>query len=269
MPPSNPVIFASPHSGRHYPADMGSILEGLDLRRSEDALVDQLIASAPRQSVTLIRALVGRAYLDLNRDCRDLDPDMFDESLPTPEGQGSSQVSAGFGIIARHVGQGEALYGRKLTLAEAQARIDRIYRPYHLALQGLVDEALAHHGQAILIDWHSMPARAVAASEGHRACDFVLGDRFGRACNLGLTRFVEAELEAMGYRVQRNLPYAGGYTTAHYGKPEQGLHALQIEINRALYLDEDRIEPHAGFGELKANLERLTELLAARARTGL
>ncbi len=262
---SNPVIFASPHSGRFYPADMRAAVDGLDLRRSEDALVDQLISAAPGLSIPLIQAHVGRAYLDVNRDCRDLDPDMFEVPLSDLLVQASPHVAAGFGIIARHVGQGQALYARKLTLAEAQARIDYVYRPYHAALQTLIDEALAHHRCAILIDWHSMPARAVAGPSASRACDFVLGDRFGMACDIRLTRFVESELEAMGYRVQRNLPYAGGHTTARYGKPGQGINALQVEINRALYLDEDRITPNSGFDDLKADLETLTKRLASNA----
>jgi N-formylglutamate amidohydrolase len=160
------------------------------------------------------------------------------------------------------VSEGQEIYARKLTFAEARARIEGAHRPYHAALARLIGEAHAAHGFAILIDWHSMPAAAAKAGGRDRPCDIVLGDRFGAACAGLLTARVERELESMGYRVARNTPYAGGYTTEHYGRPARRTHALQIEINRALYLDEAKLAPTAGFDKLKAHLEALTRALA-------
>jgi N-formylglutamate amidohydrolase len=160
------------------------------------------------------------------------------------------------------VSEGQEIYARKLTFAEARARIEWAHRPYHAALERMIAEAHRAHGFAILIDWHSMPAAAAKAGGRDAPCDMVLGDRFGAACAGLLTSRVERELEAMGYRVARNTPYAGGYTTEHYGRPARRTHALQIEINRALYLDEAKLSPTAGFEKLKSNLESLTRALA-------
>jgi N-formylglutamate amidohydrolase len=172
-------------------------------------------------------------------------------------------VAAGLGAIARVVSEGQEIYARKLTFAEARARIEWAHRPYHAALERMIAEAHRAHGFAILIDWHSMPAAAARAGGRDIPCDMVLGDRFGAACAGLLTSRVERELEALGYRVARNTPYAGGYTTEHYGRPTRRTHALQIEINRALYLDEAKLSPTAGFEKLKANLASLTRALAS------
>jgi N-formylglutamate amidohydrolase len=269
MAPKTPLVFASPHSGRHYPSDMESALVGLALRQSEDALVDELIAQTPELGATLITAQFARAYMDVNREAFDLDPAMFADKLP-PFAQGrSARVAAGLGAIARLVAEGQEIYDRKLTFAEAQDRIARVHTPYHASLDQLLTEAQANHGFAILIDWHSMPA-AAAKTNGHdKSCDLVLGDRYGAACSPLVTRVVEQELQGLGYRVSRNTPYAGGYTTEHYGRPAKGRHALQIEINRALYLDETRLTPTSGFSGLKDDLEHLTRRLASQAWDGL
>ena len=264
-----PLVYASPHSGRHYPGDMGSSLAGLALRQSEDALVDELVAAAPELGVTLISAQFARAYMDVNREAFDLDPAMFADKLP-PFAQGrSARVAAGLGAIARLVAQGQEIYDRKLTFAEALGRIDRVHTPYHAGLEQLLAEARAAHGFAILIDWHSMPAAAARTSGRENNCDLVLGDRYGSACGGVVMKIVEQELQSLGYRVSRNTPYAGGFTTEHYGRPAQGRHALQIEINRGLYLDEARLTPTPGFSKLKADLEHLTRHLAAETWDGL
>ena len=261
--PPTPLVYASPHSGRHYPADMGSVLAGLAIRQSEDALVDELIAETPELGVTLITAQIARAYMDVNRLAFDLDPAMFADKLP-PFAQGrSARVAAGLGAIARLVAEGQEIYDRKLSFAEAQDRIDRVHTPYHAGLEQLLVESQAKHGFAILIDWHSMPAAAAKTSGRDQGCDMVLGDRYGSACGGIVTRIVERELQGLGYRVSRNTPYAGGFTTEHYGRPAQGRHALQVEINRALYLDEASLTPTPGFAKLKADLEHLTRRLAA------
>jgi N-formylglutamate amidohydrolase len=188
---------------------------------------------------------------------------MFEDELPAFARARTARVAAGLGSIAKVVGEGQEIYRRKLTFAEARRRIEGAHRPYHAALERLIAEAHRTHGFAILIDWHSMPAAAAKSGGRDRACDFVLGDRFGAACAGLLTARVERELEALGYRVARNTPYAGGYTTEHYGRPGRRTHALQIEINRGLYLDEATLTPTAGFEALKGHLERLTGALAA------
>jgi N-formylglutamate amidohydrolase len=263
-PPPTPLVFASPHSGRLYPEDMMSAaaLDAVSIRRSEDALVDDLIAAAPSYGAALLTANYARAYIDLNREPFELDPSMFVDELPEFARARTARVAAGLGSIARVVSEGQEIYRRKLTFAEARKRIEDAHRPYHRALEGLLAEAQAAHGVAILIDWHSMPAAAAKAGSRGRPCDMVLGDRFGAACAGVLPARVERELEACGYRVARNTPYAGGYTTEHYGRPARRTHALQIEINRALYLDEATLAPTEGFAGLKANVERLTQLLA-------
>jgi N-formylglutamate amidohydrolase len=263
--PPTPLVFASPHSGRLYPEDMMSAaaLDAVSIRRSEDAFVDDLIAQAPDHGAAVITANFARAYIDLNREPFELDPGMFSDQLPEFARARTARVAAGLGAIARVVSEGQEIYRRKLTFAEAKRRIEGAHRPYHEALSGLMAEARAAHGFAILVDWHSMPAAAAKAAGRERPCDIVLGDRFGAACAGVLPTRVERELEAMGYRVTRNAPYAGGYTTEHYGQPSRRAHALQVEINRGLYLDEATLSPTSGFETLRAHIEQLTRTLAA------
>jgi len=255
--PPTPIVFASPHSGRFYPDDMmaAAALDAQSIRRSEDAYVDDLIAAGPELGVATITARFARAYIDLNREAFELDPAMFADELPEFARARTARVAAGLGAIARVVSEGQEIYARKLTFAEARGRIEGAHRPYHEALGQLIAEAHAEHGFAILIDWHSMPAAAAVRTGGReRPCDLVLGDRFGAACAGVLPTRVERELESMGYRVARNTPYAGGYTTEHYGRPARRVHALQIEINRALYLDEASLAPTPAFHDLKLRL---------------
>ena len=260
-----PLVFASPHSGRIYTAAMmdASALDAATIRRSEDAFVDELIERAPGHGATLLLARLARAYVDVNREPWELDPAMFEDELPEFARGRTARVAAGLGSIARIVSEGQEIYARKLTFEEARERIEAAHRPYHEALAALLDETKAAHGTAILIDWHSMPSAAAAQARSGKGCDMVLGDRFGAACSPLLTRLVEQELEAMGYRTVRNAPYAGGYTTEHYGRPSRRTHALQIEINRALYLDEKTMRPTEGLSRLTRDVERLTKALAA------
>ena len=261
-----PLVFASPHSGRLYPDGLmaASALDALTIRRSEDALVDQLILAGLDQGASLICAQFARAYVDVNREPYELDPGMFEDELPDFARGRSPRVAAGLGSIARIVGEGQEIYDRKLTFAEAQSRIETIHAPYHAALKGLADEARTACGAALLIDWHSMPA-AAARPVGRDGCDVVLGDRFGAACAGRVTDAAEAAFTGLGYRVSRNTPYAGGYTTEAYGRPGAGLHVLQVELNRSLYLDEASLEPHAGYETLRGNLERVFAAVAAVA----
>lgn len=269
--PPTPLVFASPHSGRCYPPEMMSAaaLDAVSIRRSEDAFVDDLIVAAPEHGAALITANFARAYIDLNREPFELDASMFADELPAFARGRTARVAAGLGTIARVVSEGQEIYHRKLMYAEAQDRIAGAHQPYHEALVALIAEARAAHGFAILVDWHSMPSAAARAGARDRPSDFVLGDRFGAACAAVLPTRVDAALAAMGYRVARNVPYAGGYTTEHYGRPHRGVHALQIEINRALYLDEATLEPTSGFARLKGHIETLTQVLAGTDWSGL
>jgi len=268
---ATPIVCASPHSGRIYPLTMmaASQLDRRAIRRSEDALVDELIAAAPGFGHALIAAEFARAFIDVNREPWELDPSMFEDELPPFAKARTARVAAGLGAIARIVCEGQEIYSRKLSFAEAEARIRDVHQPYHAALAGLLAETRARCGFALLIDWHSMPAAAAASGRTGEPCDFVLGDRFGAACSPALASLVERELADMGYRVARNTPYAGGYTTEHYGRPGRRTHALQIEISRALYFDERDLEPTAGFESLQRDLERLFAALAAESWAGL
>jgi N-formylglutamate deformylase len=263
---AGPVIFASPHSGRAYPADFiaAARLQGLALRRSEDSFVEELFASAPLHGAPLLAATFPRAFCDPNREAWELDPAMFEETLPHWVNTTSARVGAGLGTIARVVASGEAIYRRKLRFAEAEARVRQFWKPYHEALTGLIAETRARSGACLLIDCHSMPAQA-AAPRRERPADFVLGDAHGTTCTARVTAFVEAVLTDFGYAVRRNDPYAGGYVTRFYGRPREGVHALQIEIGRFLYMDETRIEKLPHFAALRDHMDRLIAGLAQAA----
>lgn len=254
-----PLIFSSPHSGRRYPAELlaQTRVGLLSLRRSEDAYVDELFASAASHGAAVLSASVARAYVDLNRDPAELDPEMFEDTLPAMTA--SARVQAGLGAIPRISGDGQTLYRRKLRLAEAEARIAEVHRPYHAMLANLVVETKALFGCAVLVDCHSMPSSA----RGTHAPDIVLGDRFGASCHASVTALAEATLRRLGYRVARNAPFAGGHTTQTYGRPIDHVHALQIEINRALYVDERTLERTNGYARVRADMARLAEALSA------
>lgn len=272
MPPRQtaPIVFASPHSGRDYPAEFlaESRLDALTLRRSEDSFVEELFGAAPRAGCPLIHALFPRAWCDVNREPWELDPAMFDAPLPDFVNAASPRVGAGLGTIARVVATGEAIYRRKLSFAEAEARIAACWRPYHAALSALITETVRRFGCCLLIDCHSMPAQSPAFGR-MRPVDAVLGDAHGTSCAPLATRRIEEGLTRAGLSVRRNEPYAGGYVTRHYGRPREGVHALQIELARALYMDEARIERGPGFDRLRLDLARLIEDLAQADWTAL
>ena len=263
---SSPLVFASPHSGRDYPLELlrNSRLDHHALRQSEDSYVDLLFDEAPHFGAPLLRALFPRAYVDVNRSRDELDPRMFADEVPKAADCRSSRVIAGLGVIPRIVADGQDIYGRKLYYLDAKRRLSACYDPYHQALGGLIDAARAQFGCAILIDCHSMPSAGGAPFRpGEPRIDFVLGDRFGSSCAPSIIRFVEDLLTGFGYQVARNAPYAGGYVASSYGRPRGGVHALQIEINRALYLDERRIARTEGFEPLRRNMITLMERLAS------
>ena len=258
----SPLLLASPHSGCHYPEHFMASLRVplLDLRQTEDAYVDELFATGPDHGASLLAAVYARSFVDLNRDAREIDPDMFSDDAPGPVGIPSVRVEAGLGCFPRIGARGEAIYAKKLSLQDGLHRLSHVHGPYHAAL---MDEIAALHqmfGSVVLIDCHSMPS-----SQPGRASlpDFVLGDRFGSSCTGQLTGLVERTLRAKGYSVARNAPYAGGYTTRRYGRPKRNTHVLQIEINRALYLDEARVEPNEKMPVLKSALSDLVGEIAA------
>jgi N-formylglutamate amidohydrolase len=252
-----PVVVGVPHAGRAYPRRFveSARLSAQGLRRSEDAFVDLLAARAPDLGAPLIAARFPRAYLDVNREPYELDPRMFEGRLPPFANTRSMRVAGGLGVIPRIVGDGQEIYARKLPVAEAQERIDRCHRPYHAALRGLVGRTRQIFGASVLVDLHSMPSSGLEREGGLRP-DIILGDRFGTSAAAPVVDLAEEALRRAGFRVGRNRPYAGGYITEHYGQPRADVHALQIEINRALYMDEARIIPHAGFAEVEARLSQ-------------
>ncbi len=256
--PSTPFVFCSPHSGRVYPDHFldQSRLAPAALRKSEDYFVDELFAEAAALGAPLIAANFPRAYLDVNREPYELDPELFLETLPDWANQQSIRVIGGLGTIARIVADGEEIYRQPLKLDDGLARIEHLYKPFHEALAGLINTARAQFGYAVLIDCHSMPSALVAQTSTSRP-DIVIGDRFGTSCDPRLSRIVRQGLSSLGYDVQMNRPYAGGYITEHYGRPARGVHALQLELNRGLYVDEVTLKRSRHFDELKHNLTRL------------
>lgn len=270
--PCGALVYSSPHSGRYYPPRFKRVsrLDERMLRRSEDSFVDELFAGAPAYGAPLIAAVYPRAYVDLNREPYELDPLLFDEPLPAFANIDSDRVAAGLGTVARVVATGVPIYARPLPLAEAEARIAGIYRPYHEALGRLLAQARRQRGWSVLVDCHSMPSLAASQRREARArdvaagwnADIVLGDRHGTSCDQRLTDLAEEVLTGMGYLVLRNLPYAGGYCTSHYGNPAVGRHALQIEINRSLYMDEARLAKQPHFDGLARDMQRLMAALA-------
>jgi N-formylglutamate amidohydrolase len=257
---TTPFVLCSPHSGRHYTQYFldQSRLDPLTLRKSEDYCVDELFACAAELGAPMLAARFPRAYLDANREPYELDPELFDDVMPDFANTQSVRVIGGLGTIARIVADGEEIYRRPLLLEDALYRIEQLYVPFHDALAKLLEETRQRFGYAVLIDCHSMPSHLVTQSGSARP-QFVLGDRFGHACDLRLTRFLRDAIAAKGYDVQLNRPYAGGYITEHYGKPARGIHAIQIEINRGLYMDEAKIRPNSGFERLRGDLAEIIE----------
>jgi N-formylglutamate amidohydrolase len=255
---SAPFVFCSPHSGRTYPSVLlqRSRLDPHTLRKSEDCFVDELFASVAGLGAPLIAARFPRAYLDVNREPFELDPELFGEPLPDYANTQSMRVVGGLGTVARVVADGEEIYDRPLPIAAALERIERLYKPFHAALAGLIEKTRRRFGLAILVDCHSMPSAAMSPGCGARP-DFVIGDRFGASCDAKVTRHFRDVICQFGYQVQLNRPYAGGFITEHYGHPFKGVHALQLEINRGLYLNETTLSRTTGFEELKRKLSSL------------
>jgi N-formylglutamate amidohydrolase len=265
--PRLPIVLNSPHSGNEYPLEFieSSHLNPHLLRRSEDYYADALFSGLIAYGAPMIRANFPRAYLDLNREPYEFDQKLFKQKLPERANTKSIRVANGLGTIARVVSEGMVIYKKPLTLDEALARINLLYHPYHESLLELLGQAHDRFGYSILIDCHSMPSHFDYRKNGQKP-DIIIGDRYGSSCNPALSQALMLEFKALGYHVVRNTPFAGGFNCEHYGRPEQGIHAAQIEINRALYVDEKTYLPSANFNQLQnhithvlSKLETITE----------
>ncbi len=250
-----PFVFSSPHSGRVYPQSFlnSSALDALSIRKSEDFLIDELFEHVVANGAALLSANFARAFLDVNREAYELDPKMFAGKLPTFANTNSLRVAGGLGTIARIVAENKEIYRGKLDVEEVLTRIDVLYHPYHRTLRDLLAQTYSKFGYAILVDCHSMPGARNNHSREGRA-DFIIGDRYGSSAAKGLVDLAVRVLREMGYRVEINKPYAGGYITQYYGRPRENVHALQVEINRSLYMDEELMIVDDGFHQLKDNL---------------
>jgi N-formylglutamate amidohydrolase len=251
-----PVLFNSPHSGSTYPHGFlaAARLDLATLRRSEDSFMDELVAGVVARGFPLMRAHFPRCYVDVNREPYELDPRMFDGRLPSFANTRSMRVAGGLGTVARVVGDAQEIYERRIPVDDALTRIDSLYKPYHRALRRLFTSLQQDFGTAVLVDCHSMPSNAGLRDERARP-EFVIGDRYGTSCVGIVADTVEETLRGLGYTVSRNKPYAGGFITEHYGNPASGLHAIQLEVNRALYMDERRYARTPGFARVAADME--------------
>jgi N-formylglutamate amidohydrolase len=259
-----PVLFNSPHSGRVYPHAFlsASRLELATLRRSEDSFVDDLILGLVPRGHPIMRAHFPRCYVDVNREPYELDPRMFDGRLPSFANTRSMRVAGGLGTVARVVGDAQEIYDQRISVAEALRRIDGLYKPYHRALRRLFMRLHRDFGAAILVDCHSMPSTTGGGRDERPRADVVIGDRYGTSCVPVVSDTIEQTLRDFGYALSRNKPYAGGFITEHYGNPTAGLHSIQLELNRALYMDERRYEQTASFDRLAGEIAIMADRLA-------
>ena len=262
LPPnrSTAVVFASPHSGRDYARTFHGQagLDNLQIRSSEDAFIEELYAVAPETGAPLLAAVAPRAYIDLNRATDEFDPALINGA---PIQRHNPRILSGLGVIPRVVAGGRAIYRGKLTMDDAHRRVGKWWRPYHDRLQRLLDESQLYFGQAILIDCHSMPHEALAnvQRKGLGKADVVLGDRYGASASGAFVDQVEAAFTAQGFSVARNSPFAGAFVAHHYGRPNRNQHVIQIEIDRALYMDEALIEPNSDFEVVKSRIAKAVE----------
>ena len=263
--PALPLVFDSPHSGRDYPEDFGHAVPVALLRRAEDAFVDELVASAPSHGATLLQALFPRAYIDPNRHEREVDPAMLGEPWPHPI-LASEKAEMGLGLVRRLIKGNIDIYDRPLLVAEILARIEGFHRPYHAELARLLDSAHEAHGTTWHVNCHSMRSAGRSRGRSIPRADIVLGDRDGTSCDAVFTAFVAEVARDLGYQVAINDPFKGAELVARFGRPHESRHSLQIEINRALYMDEDRIEKRADFDAFKRDIDRLIGAIADYVR---
>lgn len=260
----SPIIFNSPHSGSIYPEQFlsASRIDLAGLRRSEDSFMDELIGGLTDAGFPVVRVNFPRSYVDVNREPYELDPRMFTGRLPSFANTRSMRVAGGLGTIPRVVGDGEEIYRERLSVEDALGRIEQLYKPYHRALRRLIYKAHQMFGTVILVDCHSMPSTGIAPEEPRRS-DIVIGDRYETSCAPQIPNIIDDLLRSLGYSVTRNKPYAGGFITEHYGNPASGLHAVQLELNRAVYMDERRRERGPRFNQVAADFLTLANALAA------
>jgi N-formylglutamate amidohydrolase len=256
-----PFVFGSPHSGTSYPRAFleASQLSTLDLRRSEDTYVDRLIMPAVQKGAPMIAARFPRCYCDVNREPYELDPRMFSDAVPAFANTASLRVAGGLGTVPRVVGDRQSIYRRKLPIADAMERVEKLYKPYHSALRRALAQTHVRFGASVLMDCHSMPS-IIRTASGTLSTDFVVGDRFGASCAPEISETIVETLRDLGFTVARNKPYAGGFITEHYGRPDKGIHAVQLEINRGLYMNERTLVPNAGFNAI---MDALSEMMDA------
>lgn len=262
-----PFVFNSPHSGRHYPPRFleMSRLDSLSIRRSEDCYVDDLFFGAVHLGAAFLRANFPRAYLDANREPWELDPRMFSDRVPPFANIHSPRVAGGLGTLPKLVADGMDIYEGRIPVMEAMSRIEHFYMPYHATLRDLLHTTRARFGHAILVDCHSMP-KNIRVPQGDIRPDIIIGDRYGTSASGEFIRLAVSLLSAKGYAVEQNRPYAGGFITEHYGRPAHNIHALQIELNRGLYLDDQTLEPSEGFAALRDDLAEFMRDFVAISR---
>jgi N-formylglutamate deformylase len=263
-----PLLYDTPHSGRHRPSDWDTKASLLELRRGEDAYVDQLLVRATLHGATILEATYPRCYIDLNRVQTDIDADLLAEPWPGPIAP-TEKSARGLGLIRRFVVPGVEVNARRLSVRDVESRIATIYRPYHTALATLVDDLRHTHGTVWHVNWHSMKSIGNAMTPdgaGALRPDMVVSDRHGTSASPNVTAFMVDTLRSLGHTVTVNTPYAGGSIVQRTGKPDEGVHSVQIEINRALYLDESAVARTAGFAALEATLDEFTRRLAERCR---
>lgn len=264
-----PLLIDSPHSGRVYPADFRTAVPELVLRGAEDWRVDELFADAPAEGASLLAARFPRAYIDPNRRLDDIDPALLDGPWPVPLNPGP-KTRLGIGLFRAKTGDGKPLQNGPLSVTDLQARIELCWQPYRRALQEKLDAIHRHHGAVWHLDVHSMKSVGTAITpDGPDAerPDMVLGDLEGQSCDPAFTAFVADRLRALGYSVSVNDPYKGAEILRCHGNPAEGRHSLQIEMKRALYMDEATITATDGFEPLRRNLRELVSDLAAWTRS--
>jgi len=265
-----PIIFNSPHSGSAYPDEFlkASRIDLAALRRSEDSFMDELIAGLSDLGFPTVNVNFPRSYVDVNREPYELDPRMFSGRLPSFANTRSMRVAGGLGTIPRVVGDGQEIYSERIAVDDALARIEQFYKPYHRALRRLINKAHRAFGTVVVVDCHSMPSVGVSREEPRRP-DVVIGDRYGTSCAPVLADTVEETMSRLGYSVGRNKPYAGGFITEHYGNPASGLHTIQLELNRAVYMDERRRSRGERFEQVASDFTVLADVLATLPLDGL
>ena len=260
--PAFPLVLDSPHSGFSFPADFDAVVSEADLRDGEDCFVDQLYLPATELGVPLLAAVYPRTYLDANRHAGDIDLELVEGGRWPHQYVPSGKAVIGKALVWRTLDDGRAIYGRRLRVEEIVSRIERVHTPYHDRLQRMIDAAHARFGTVFHINCHSMNSVAGVMGEGGEGterADFVLGDRDQTTCEPAFTEFVRATLVAMGYVVRVNDPYKGVELVRAYSDPTRRRHSLQVEINKRLYMDEERFLPNDGFASLQENLTQLIE----------